>query len=85
LFKYNIDGSFQRHKARLVAQGFNQTEGCDYNETYNPVVKPSTIRVVLSHVVSSAWPIYQFDVNNTSMNNDLQEDVYMKQPPSFES
>jgi len=52
--KYHVDGSFQRHKSRLVAKGFNQTTGCDYNETYSPVVKPFTIRLVLSHVVSIA-------------------------------
>ncbi|XP_068475183.1 uncharacterized mitochondrial protein AtMg00820-like [Phaseolus vulgaris] len=48
--KYNADGSFQRHKARLVAKGFSQTVGTDYTDTYNPVVKPATIRLVLSHV-----------------------------------
>ena len=56
--KYNADGSFQRHKARLVTKGFSQTEGCDYNETYKPILKPSTLRVVLSHVVSSSWSIH---------------------------
>ena len=82
--KYNVDGSLQRHKARLVAQGFTQIAGYDYNETYSPVVKPSTIRVVLLYVVTSAWPTHQIDVNNAFLNGDLQEDVYMKQPPGFE-
>jgi len=82
--KYNADGSFQRHKACLVAQGFTQIAGFDYNETYSPVVKPSTIRVVLSHAVTSAWLIRQIDVNNAFLNGDLQEDVYMKQPLGFE-
>jgi len=83
--KYNADGSFQRHKARLVAKGFSQTAGTDYTETYSPVVKPATIRVVLSHVVSFAWPIHQIDVNNAFLNGDLREHVYMQQPPGFES
>ena len=48
-------------------------------------MKSSTIRVVLSHVVSSTWPIHQIDVNNVFRNDDLQEDVYIKQPPGFES
>ncbi|XP_068498464.1 uncharacterized protein [Phaseolus vulgaris] len=56
--KYHADGSFHRHKARLVAKGFSQTKGCDYNDTYSLVVKPSTIRLVLSHAVSANWPIH---------------------------
>jgi len=75
--KYNVDGSFQRHKARLVAKGFSQTADTDYNETYSLVVKPTTISVVLSHVVYVAWPIHQVDVNNAFLNGDLHEDVYM--------
>jgi len=83
--KYNVDGSFQRHKARLVAKGFSQTASTDYNETCSPVVKPTTIRVVLSHVVSAAWPMHQVDVNYAFLNGDLQEDVYKQQPPGFQS
>jgi len=71
--KFHADGSFQRHKARIVAKGFHQTTGCDYNETYNPVVKPSTIRLVLSHVVTATCPIHQVDVNNAFLNGDLKE------------
>jgi len=56
--KYHADGSFHRHKARLVAKGFSKTKGCDYNDTYSLVVKPSTIRLVLSHAVSANWPIH---------------------------
>ena len=64
--KYNADGSFQRHKAYLVAEGY------DYNEIYSLVVKPSIIHVVLSHVVSSAWLIHEIDVNNGFLNDNLQ-------------
>jgi len=85
LFKniYHADGSFHRHKARLVAKGFSQTAGCDYYETYSPVVKPSTIRLVLTHAVSANWVVRQIDINNAFLNGDLQEDVYMHQPPGF--
>jgi len=68
-----------------VAKGFSQIAGSDYNETYSPVVKPTTIRVVLSHAISAAWPIHQIDVNNVFLNGDIHEDVYMQQPPGFQS
>ena len=55
--KLNADGSLQRCKARLVAKGFHQTAGIDYAETFSPVVRHSTIRLVLAHVVSSRWSI----------------------------
>ena len=50
--KYNVDGSFQRHKAWMVAKGLNQTVGHDYTDTYNLVVKPATIHIILSHAIS---------------------------------
>ncbi|XP_068479184.1 protein transport Sec1a-like isoform X2 [Phaseolus vulgaris] len=78
--KVNVDGSFQRHKAKLAAKGFNQAEGFDYNETFSPVVKPTIIRVVLTLAVSSNWPIHQIDIDNDFLNGDLEEIVYMQQP-----
>ncbi|GJY53439.1 ribonuclease H-like domain-containing protein [Tanacetum coccineum] len=81
--KYNADGSLNRYKARLVANGHSQQQGIDYDETFSHVVKLSTIRTVLSLVVSRQWPIHQLDIKNAFLHSHLTETVYMHQPPGF--
>ncbi|GKA53712.1 ribonuclease H-like domain-containing protein [Tanacetum coccineum] len=81
--KYNADGSLNRYKARLGANGRSQQQGIDCDEIFSPVVKPATIRTVLSLVVSRQWPIHQLDVKNAFLHDHLKETVYMHQPPGF--
>ncbi|KAI3694073.1 hypothetical protein L1987_77032 [Smallanthus sonchifolius] len=82
--KYKSNGSIDRYKARLVAQGFTQIPGLDFTHTFSPVVKSSTIRVVLSLATINNWTLRQLDVNNAFLNGHLTETIFMEQPPGFE-
>nr|AAP53714.1 retrotransposon protein, putative, unclassified [Oryza sativa Japonica Group] len=66
-----------------VVRGYSQQHDIDYDETFSPVVKPATIRVVLSIAASRAWPIHQLDVKNTFLHGHLKEIVYCQQPSGF--
>ncbi|GAU37351.1 hypothetical protein TSUD_395330 [Trifolium subterraneum] len=83
--KENPDGTVNKYKARLVVKGFLQTAGFDFIETFSPVIKPVTIRIILTLAVTFKWQIQQIDVNNAFLNGVLQEEVYMTQPSGFES
>ncbi|GJR95985.1 ribonuclease H-like domain-containing protein [Tanacetum coccineum] len=72
-----------RYKARLVANGSTQIVGIDVDETFSPVVKPATIRTVLSLAISRHWPVHQLDVKNAFLHGSLSKTVYMHQPPGF--
>uniref|UniRef100_A0A2N9GBD9 Integrase catalytic domain-containing protein n=1 Tax=Fagus sylvatica TaxID=28930 RepID=A0A2N9GBD9_FAGSY len=81
----NPDGTVDRLKARLVAKGFTQTYGLDYTETFSPVAKLNSIRIIISLAANLDWPLHQLDVKNAFLHGDLTETVYMTQPPGFES
>lgn len=74
--KRRADGIIERYKARLVTEGYNQQHGVD-NETYNPVVKPDTIRLVLSIAISNNWSIRQLDIQNAFLHANLAKTICM--------
>ncbi|GJW16369.1 ribonuclease H-like domain-containing protein [Tanacetum coccineum] len=85
LWKINFksSGEIERYKARLVALGCNQREGIDYEETFSPVVKMTTVRCLLNIDVLNDWPMFQLDIDNAFLYGDLNEVVYMKPPRGY--
>ena len=73
-----------RNKARLVAQGYTQVEGIDFDETFAPVARLEAIRILLAYANHHDITLYQMDVKSAFLNGKLEEEVYVAQPPGFE-
>src|ERR1044071_9012350 len=84
LKKQDEDGIVVRNKARLVAQGYTQIEGIDFGETYTPVAHLESIRVMLAFANFNGILIYQMVVKSDFLNGEIEEEVYVMQPPGFE-
>jgi hypothetical protein len=85
--KRKADGTIDKYKARLVAQGFTQIHGTDYFETYSPVAKLASFRTILALAARQDWDIDTFDFNGAYLNGELSkdEDIYMKNPPGYDN
>ena len=82
--KENADGTIERFKARIVAKGFTQRPGIDFNETFAPVARFSSIRAILHLAACQDWELDQLDITTAFLNGDLDEEIFMEQPPGFE-
>jgi hypothetical protein len=81
--KHVADGSIEKYKARFEARGFSQIEGVDYDETFAPVARYTSIRSIIALAASICWKLHQMDVKTTFLNGEIKEEVYIEQPEGF--
>ena len=82
--KIGATGNIDRYKARLVAQGYSQRPGVDYEETFSPVVRFESLRMIAALAAQTNLQLHQMDVKTAFLNGELKETVYMKQPEGYE-
>jgi hypothetical protein len=82
-FKHAADGSIEKYKARFVAHGFSQNEGIDYDETFTPVSRYTSIRTIISLTSVLGWKLHQMDVKTAFLNGQVEEEVYIEQIEGF--
>ena len=80
----NENGVVTRNIARLVAQGYSQEEGIDFEETFVPVARLEVIRILLAFTVSQSIKLFQIDIKSAFLNGYIKKEVYVEQPPGFE-
>ena len=76
--KHSADGSIEKYKARFVARGFSQKEGIDYDETFAPVARYTSIRSIISLASVLGWKLHQMDVKTAFLNGSVEQEVYVE-------
>jgi len=82
--KIGVNGTHVKHKTKLVAKGYEQVEGLDYEDRFAPMVKWGTLKALVTLVAQCKWRLSHLDVKTTFLNDKLKEEVYMVQPKGFE-
>jgi hypothetical protein len=82
--KHVAYGSIEKHKARFVGHGFSQNEGIDYEETFSPVARYTSIKTIIALATKMKWKLHQMDVKIAFLNGVIEEEVYIEQPQGFE-
>lgn len=82
--KKDASGKIVKHKARLIAKGYVQEHGVDFDEIFPPVTRLETVRLLLALLAKNGWEVHHLNVKTTFLNGELSEDVYVAQPEGFE-
>jgi hypothetical protein len=82
--KHVADGSIEKYKERFVSRGFSQKEGIDYEETFTPIARYTSIRTIIALAAKMKWKLHQMDVKTTFLNGVIEEEVYIEKPQGFE-